>query len=105
MGSSYFILKKKDGSMRFCINYRVLNKIIIKNKYPLLRINALFDGLKGARVFSKINLGSGYYQLSIKSNNVAKSAYWKRYGQYEFLVMPFGMTNAPTVFINLMNWF
>ena len=96
-------MKKKDGSLRLCIDYRELNKVTIRNQYPLPRIDDLFDQLQGARVFSKIDLRLGYHQLKIRSENVPKTTFKIRYGHYEFLVMPFGLTNAPTVFMDLMN--
>ena len=96
-------VKNKDGTMRLCINYRQLNKITIKNKYPLSRIDDLFDQLQRASVFSKIDLRSGYHQLKIKESNVPKTAYRTRYGHYKFLVKPFGLTNAPAAFMDLMN--
>ena len=96
-------MKKKDGSLRMCIDYRSLNEVTIKNKYPLPRIDDLFDQLKDAKYFSKIDLRSGYYQLKIRLSDIPKTAFVARYEQYEFIVMPFGLTNALVYFMNLMN--
>jgi hypothetical protein len=96
-------VNKKDGSRRMCVDYRNLNELTIKNKYLLPRIEDLFDQMRGAKVFSKIDLRSGYHQLMIQTKDIPKIAFTRRYGLYEFLVMSFGLTNAPTYFMNLMN--
>ena len=98
-------VKKKDGTLRLCVDYRQLNKMIVKNKYSLPGIDDLFDPLKGTSIFSNIDLRSGYHQLRIKDEDVHKIVFRTRYGHYEFLVMPFGLTNAPTAFMDLMNHF
>ena len=96
-------VKKKDRTIRLCIDYWQLNKVTIKNKYPLSRINDLFDQLQGASVFSKINLRLGYHQLKIRESDVSKKTFRTRYGHYEFLVMPIGLTNDLVAFMDLMN--
>jgi hypothetical protein len=93
-GSPALFVKNKDGSLRMCVDYRPLNAVTIKNKYPLPRIDVLFDQLTGAKVFSKIDLRLGHYQIKVRASDVPKMAFSTRYGLYEFLVMSFGLTNA-----------
>ncbi|GJT05792.1 putative reverse transcriptase domain-containing protein [Tanacetum coccineum] len=102
-GSLVLFVKKKDGSFRMCIDYRELNKITVKNRYPLPRIDDLFDQLQGSSVYSKIDLRSSYHQLRVRDEDIPKTAFRTRYGHYEFQVMPFGLTIAPVVFMDLMN--
>ena len=102
-GAPMLFVKKKDGTLRLCIDYRQLNKLTLKNKYPLPKIDDLFNQLKGASIFLKIDLRSGYHQLRIKDVDVHKTTLRVRYGHYEFLVMSFGLKNAPTTFMDLMN--
>jgi hypothetical protein len=102
-GCPALFMKKKDESLRLCVDYRPLNAVTIKNKYPLPRIDVLFDQLVGAQVFSKIDLLSGYHHIKIQASDIPKTAFSTRYGLYEYLVMSFGLTNAPTYFMYLMN--
>jgi hypothetical protein len=102
-GCPALFVKKKDQSLRLCVDYWPLNAITVKNKYPLSRIDILFDQLAGAKVFSKVDLRSGYHQIKIRLEDISKTAFSTRYGLYEYLVMSFGLTNAPAHFMYLMN--
>ncbi|GJR33711.1 putative reverse transcriptase domain-containing protein [Tanacetum coccineum] len=102
-GAPVLFVKKKDGSFRMCIDYQELNKLTVKNRYPLPRIDDLFDQLQGSSVYSKIDVRSGYHQLRVQEEDIPKTAFRTRYDHYEFQVMPFGLTNVPAVFMDLMN--
>ena len=102
-GAPVLFVRKKDGSLRMCINHRHLNKVTVKNRYPLPRIDDLFDQLQGASYFSKIDLRSDYHQLRVRECDIPKTTFRTRYGHYEFVVMSFGSTNAPAAFMDLMN--
>jgi hypothetical protein len=104
-GAPVLFVNKKDGSRRMCVDYRSLNEVTIKNKYPLPQIEDLFDQMRGATIFSKIDLRSGYHQLKIRTEDIPKTAFTTRYGLYEFLVMSFGLTNTPAYFMNLIKVF
>ena len=101
-GAPVLFVKKMDGTLRLCIDYKQLNKVTIKNKYPLPRINHLFNQVGGDKIFSKLDLQSGYHYIKIKEEDVRKTTIGTRYGQYEFVVIPFGLTNAPSTFMCLM---
>ena len=102
-GCPAIFVKKKDDTLRMCVDYRPLNAVTIKNKYPLPRIDTLFDQLASAKVFSKIDLCLGYHQIKIRPQHIPKIAFSTRYGLYEYLVMSFGLTNTPIFFMYLMN--
>jgi hypothetical protein len=102
-GSPALFVPKKDGTQRLCVDYRVLNAVTIKNKYPLPRIDDLMDQLRQAKYFSKIDLRSGYHQMKIRLEDIHKTVFVTRYGQYEYTVVSFGLTNAPAYFMNMMN--
>ncbi|GJZ61239.1 putative reverse transcriptase domain-containing protein [Tanacetum coccineum] len=103
LGAPVLFVKNKDGSFRMCIDYRELNKMTIKNRYPLPIIDDLFDQLQGSSMYSKINLRSGYHQLRIKEKDIPITTFRTQYGHFKFQVMPFGLTNTPAVFMDLMN--
>ena len=102
-GAPVLFAKKKDKTLRLCIDYRQLNKVTIKNRYPLPRIDDLFDQLREARVYSKTGLRTVYHQLRVRETDIPKTAFRTRYGHFEFTVMPFGLTNAPAAFMDLMH--
>ncbi|KAL5801661.1 hypothetical protein ACOSQ3_033293 [Xanthoceras sorbifolium] len=102
-GAPVLFAKKADGSLRLCVDYRKLNQVTVKNKYPLPRIDELFDQLGGSKFFSKIDLRFGYHQLKVRTEDIPKTAFRTRYGHFEFLVIPFGLTNAPAAFMDIMN--
>jgi hypothetical protein len=102
-GALVLFVNKKDGMLRLCIEFRQLNKVTVKNKYPLPRIDDLFDQPKHAKIFYKIDLRSGYHQVRIKEEDINKTTFKMRYDHYEFTVVPFGLSNAPVVFMCLMN--
>jgi hypothetical protein len=102
-GALVLFFKKKDKNLIFCIDYRQLNQMTVKNKYPLPKINDLFDQVGGENIFSKLDLRSGYHHVKIKDEDISKTMFRMRYGHYEFFVIPFRLTNAPTTFMCLMN--
>ena len=102
-GAPILFVKKRDKTLRLCIDYRQLNRVTIKNRYPLPRINDLFDQLRGAQVYSKIDLRTSYHQFRVREADIPKTAFRTSYGHFEFTVMPFGLTNAPTTFMDLMH--
>ena len=102
-GASVLVAKKKGKTLRLFVDYRQLNRVTIKNRYPLARIDDLFDQLRGARVYSKIDLRTGYHQLRVRETDIPKIAFRMRYGHYEFTVMPSGLTNALAAFMDLVH--
>ena len=103
MGAPVLFAKNKDKTLQMCIDYRQLNRVTVKNRYPLPRIDDLFDQLRGARVNSKIDLRTSYHQLRVRDTDIPKTAFRMRYGDFEFTVMPFELTNAPAAFMDLMH--
>ena len=103
LGALVLFEKTKDKTLRLCIDYRQLNRVMIKNRYPLQRIDDLFDQLRRARVYSKIDLRTSYHQLRVRDTDIPKTVFKTRYGHFEFTVMPFGLTNAPAAFMDLMH--
>jgi hypothetical protein len=103
MGCSSIVRAEKDGGLRMCLDYRALNKLTVKNKCPVPRIDEIFDGLQGAQHFTSLDLRSGYYQIRMRDTDIPKTCIRTRYGSFEFLVMPFGLTNAPSTFHAVMN--
>ena len=103
-GAPVLFAKKKGKTLRLCIDYRQLNKVIIQNRYPLPRIDDLFDQLRGARVYFKIDLRTGYHQLRVRETDIPKTAFRTRYGRFEFTVMPFGLMNAPAAWISCIEY-
>ena len=102
-GASILVAKKRGKTLRLCIGYKQLNRVIIQNRYLLPRIDELFEQLRGARVYFKIDLRTGYHQLKVRETDIPKAAFRTRYGHFEFTVMPFGLTNAPAAFMDLMH--
>ena len=103
MGAPVLLAKKKDKTLRLYIDYRQLNRVTIKNRYPLSRIDDLFDQLRGARVYSKIDFRTSYHQLRVREIDIPKTLFRTHYEHFEFTVMPFGLTNAPAAFMDLMH--